>query len=124
MNTHDIDIELPPLPEWSKMDNLGGMVPSEIRQALAAYACAAIEADRKRRGEPVAWYTEDHLTDKSATTYDPVVAERWRAKGWPVSPLFQAPRAAEPVKRKRRYAQGTALGEFGIIPMCDQVDDV
>lgn len=30
---------------------------------------------------------------------------------------------AEPVKRKRRYAQGTALGEFGIIPMCDQVDD-
>ena len=30
---------------------------------------------------------------------------------------------AEPVKRKRPYAQGTALGEFGIIPMCDQVDD-
>lgn len=29
---------------------------------------------------------------------------------------------AEPVKHKRRYAQGTALGEFGIIPMCDQVD--
>ena len=27
------------------------------------------------------------------------------------------------MKRKRRYAQGTALGEFGIIPMCDQVDD-
>ncbi len=26
-------------------------------------------------------------------------------------------------ERKRRYAQGTALGEFGIIPMCDQVDD-
>jgi hypothetical protein len=33
------------------MDNLGGLVPSEIRQALAAYACAAIEADRKRREE-------------------------------------------------------------------------
>lgn len=26
-------------------------------------------------------------------------------------------------ERKRRYAQGTALGEFGIIPMCDQVDE-
>lgn len=32
-------------------------------------------------------------------------------------------RRGEPVKRKRRYAQGTALGEFGVIPMCDQVDD-
>lgn len=30
---------------------------------------------------------------------------------------------SEPVKHKRQYAQGTALGEFGIIPMCDQVDD-
>src|SRR5690606_82960 len=53
MNTHD-KIDLPPLPEWSKMDNLGGLVPSEIRQALTVYARAAIEADRKRRGEPVA----------------------------------------------------------------------
>ena len=33
------------------------------------------------------------------------------------------PQPAEPVKCKRRYAQGTALGEFGILPMCDQVDD-
>lgn len=30
---------------------------------------------------------------------------------------------AEPVKRKRRYAQGTALGEFGVIPLRDQVVD-
>lgn len=42
-------------------------------------------------GCPVAWFTEDHLTDKSATTYDPVVADRWRAKGWPVSPLYAQP---------------------------------
>lgn len=27
---------------------------------------------------------------------------------------------AEPVKRKRLYAPGSALGEFGVIPMCDQ----
>jgi len=39
---------------------------------------------------------------------------------WNSAPAAQP---AEPVKRKRRYAQGTALGEFGIIPMCDQVDD-
>lgn len=30
------------------------------------------------------------------------------------------PQPTEPVKRKRPYAQGTALGEFGVIPMCDQ----
>lgn len=36
---------------------------------------------------------------------------------------FAKPQPAEPVKRKRRYAQGTALGEYGVIPMCDQVDD-
>ncbi|NYT81393.1 hypothetical protein H0A70_07810 [Alcaligenaceae bacterium] len=59
----------------------------------------AIEADRKHRGEPVAWYTEDHLTDKSATTYDPVVADRWRAKGWPVHCLYAAPQPAEPTIR-------------------------
>lgn len=34
--------EYPPLPEWSKMDNLGGLVPSEIQQELRAY----VDADR------------------------------------------------------------------------------
>ena len=42
-------------------------------------------------GEPVAWFTEDHLTDKSATTYDPEIAKRWAAKGWPVDPLYTHP---------------------------------
>lgn len=37
--------------------------------------------------------------------------------------LRDAANPAAPVKRKRPYAQGTALGEFGVIPMCDQVDD-
>lgn len=59
-------------------------------------ARAAIKADRQRRCEPVAWHTEDHLTDKSATTYDPVVAKRWIEKGWPVTPLFYAPQPAAP----------------------------
>lgn len=39
-------------------------------------------------GEPFAWYTEDYLTDKSATTYDLATMERWKAKGWPVKPLY------------------------------------
>jgi hypothetical protein len=41
--------------------------------------------------KPVAWRTEDHLTDKSATTYDSAMAERWRSKGWPVHALYDAP---------------------------------
>ncbi|MDH0300659.1 MULTISPECIES: hypothetical protein [unclassified Pseudomonas] len=40
------------------------------------------------RDEPVAWFTDDHMTDKSATTWDSTVAERWRTKGWPVGELF------------------------------------
>lgn len=41
--------------------------------------------------DPVAWFTEDHLTDRSATTYDPAVRARWEYKGWPVSPLYAHP---------------------------------
>ncbi len=41
--------------------------------------------------EPVGWYTEDHLDDKSATTYSKELADRWVAKGWPVFPLYAAP---------------------------------
>ena len=45
----DMNIELPPLPEWSKMDNLGNLVPSEIRQGLQAYALAAIETYKQQQ---------------------------------------------------------------------------
>lgn len=41
--------------------------------------------------EPFAWYTEEYLTDKSATTYEIATAERWKAKGWPVQPLYISP---------------------------------
>ena len=34
--------EYPELPEWSKRDDLGGLVPSQLRQALRAY----VDADR------------------------------------------------------------------------------
>jgi hypothetical protein len=46
-------------------------------------------------------------------------------KAWDRFQSAVAPAAPQPAQqeRKRRYAQGTALGEFGIIPMCDQVDD-
>lgn len=42
---------------------------------------------------PAAWYTDDHKTDKSATTYDSAVALRWKSKGWPITPLYENPPA-------------------------------
>ena len=38
---------LPPLPEWSLRDDLGELVPSEIRVALRKYATAAVLAERE-----------------------------------------------------------------------------
>jgi len=36
------NIKLPPMPEWAKMDNLNGMVPSEIRSALNEFGREAV----------------------------------------------------------------------------------
>ena len=55
-----------------------------------------------RDAEPVAWRTEDFDTDKSATTYDPDVRDRWIAKGWPVEPLYTNP-APEMTRDAERY---------------------
>lgn len=54
------DRPYPVLPEWSKMDNLGGLVPSEIRQALREY----VDADRRAAPAPGGEDRKD--------------AERWR----------------------------------------------
>ena len=40
--------------------------------------------------KPVAWHTEDHTDDFSATTYDKELAERWEKKGWPLTPMYYA----------------------------------
>lgn len=80
-------------------------VAKELRAILAAepeeccHEFVPFQPSCVRCGEPyvaapvverqaIGWFTEDHLTDKSATTYDASVAARWRAKGWPVSPLY------------------------------------
>lgn len=55
-------------------------------------------AEQGERQEAVAWYTEDHLTDKSATTWSNDVAERWRAKGWPVGNLYTSPQPSPDVR--------------------------
>lgn len=62
--------------------------------------------------EPVAWFTDDHLTDKSATTWDRTVAERWRAKGWPVQSLYAAPQTSEAVRQQRAGDAREALSWY------------
>lgn len=49
---------------------------------------ADLQPSAQHHGETVAWFTDDHLTDKSATTWDRDTAEHWRTKGWPVSKLY------------------------------------
>lgn len=39
----------------------------------------------------IAWFTDDHLTDESATTYKREVAERWLDRGWRVTPMRPTP---------------------------------
>lgn len=59
------DVKLLPLPEWTKRDDLGNLVPSEVRVAVQVYARACIEDDRKARadgGEAVAEVPSGHPT--------------------------------------------------------------
>lgn len=67
-----------------------GVTLQDIRIAAASVFAIAQEPAAPS-GEAVAWHTEDHLADKSATTYDPVVRNRWIAKGLPVTPIYAAP---------------------------------
>lgn len=101
MNTHD-KIELPPLPEWSKMDNLNGLVPSEIRQHLTEYATAAVEADRQARGEPVAyrvlrknfdgqWVSDDRYWRDGQPGKDLIKDIQTRSDGWKIEIAYTTP---------------------------------
>ncbi|VVE59534.1 hypothetical protein PIN31009_05577 [Pandoraea iniqua] len=59
--------------------------------------------------EPVAWFTDDHLIDKSATTWDKATAERWAAKGWPVWNLYRSmPRAGNLGDGLRKFLDAAA----------------
>lgn len=74
-----------------------------------------IERLKGGRGEAVAWFTEDHLTDKSATTYDVGVSVMWAVKGWPVTPLYTsqpAPVAVVlPERKDAIYVIGSAYDD-------------
>jgi|GEM_PF-6215477 len=81
-----------------------------VGRALATLGHPAPHAE----GEAFGWFTEDHDTDKSATTYDPVVAERWRAKGWPVWPLYTHP-APQVTPTLWQYTDGDGEERFTTI---------
>ena len=96
MNTHDI--ELPPLPEPTWVDG----EPYWYDRHMEAYALAAIEADRKRRGEPVAWLRNERDGYAGKEIFDPLVIlgsapPIKTANGATYSPVFTAPQPAEPV---------------------------
>lgn len=86
MNTHD-KIELPPLPEPSLKSFIVCANGQEMRiqsfdkDDMQAYARAAIEADRQRRGEPV---TNTHIDDDAVDHFAAAMKEKLshaRAKG-------------------------------------------
>ena len=66
-------------------DMMQGDLHEELRALLSAPSPAGVDGL-----EVVGWYTEDHLDDKSATTYSREVADRWLAKGWPVNGIANA----------------------------------
>lgn len=72
---------------------------------------------------PMAWFTDDYGLDKSATTYDRTVAERWRVKGWPVTALYTAPPSpdaelVELLREERNYRRVTISCQLGMVERC------
>lgn len=65
-----------------------GKVPDTFNPYARITELEAQLAAVKPEGEPVAWHTEDHLTDRSATTYNKNMMHEWLYKGWPVTPLY------------------------------------
>lgn len=94
MNTHDI--ELPPLPPC--LLSLDNLFPGDSGRILD-YARAAIEADRKRRGKPVAMVKHFYY---QGIARGGLAQEAVMLDGVPTLPdgamLYADPRSAEPVR--------------------------
>lgn len=117
MNTHD-KIDMLPLPEWSEAESsvkngvataldifIHGNEPAgddelEWREELEAAIRAAVEADHKRRGEPVAFeirYKSTAPASVELTPY-PAQAEEARGLGFEVHELVRRDDAQPPVE--------------------------
>jgi len=70
---------------------LVGLKKALAQQDAEAHLQAVSDFGQLQEQEPVAWHTEDHLTDRSATTYRKDMVYSWECKGWPVTPLFTSP---------------------------------
>ena len=101
---------------------------ADIPAVSAKHATLNLQPSSSMQPVATAFFTEKGevaftgLFDRTLKALEAVKTTRMGISSGSID-LYAAPQPAEPVKRKRRYAQGTALGEFGIIPMCDQVDD-
>ena len=96
MNTHDI--ELPPLPEPFTYTRPGKSEGALFHAGhMQDYAREAIEADRQRRGEPVAWLYEvdggSGEWEQYLHLFEPLQCSNVRN----VQPLYAAPQPADPV---------------------------
>lgn len=60
---------------------------ASVQEELNIYQIALASLSAK----PKAWFTGDAENDRSATTYDAAMAERWRNKPWFVGELYEAP---------------------------------
>jgi len=100
----------------------GGLTVDQTLDKMAENAKElGLDYEPKKAQKPVAWFTEDNKTDKSATTYDKVVAERWKQKGWPATELYTAPPKREWVGLTKEeffeiyHSPETIIGQMSMI---------
>ena len=79
------DIKLPPLPKGDVDADTCPVMWVHTDQQMENYAREAIKADRKRRGEPVAWMTSDK---RHIAFGDRLTKEEAAQHGW--TPLYTA----------------------------------
>lgn len=102
MNIHDIDIELPEHWQafqynegwntWEQVIPSAANEPRVVKAYTADQVRAAIEADRQRRGEPVAWLVRDDMLATWLFKWVEPEPGLWKY----VKPLYAAPQPAEP----------------------------
>lgn len=103
MSAHDM-IELPPLPPLHIVPSVEPVDYPEVAQALMDYARAAIEADRKRRGEPVAYAVFANNGNIRIWCADPAQVETLRQQyGEALQPLYAAPPTPTTPARSRNH---------------------
>ncbi|MEX3240476.1 hypothetical protein [Serratia quinivorans] len=71
--------------------------------------------------KPVAWFTDDYLIDKSATTYSEEIAQRWRDKPWFVGNLHSQEYVSALLAELEATFQDPAVDYVKAKPSIDQM---